>query len=336
MLNPGFKIGNRMVGGDTSPYVIAEAGSNFNQDLDIARKLIDTAAEAGADAVKFQLFRADLLYTEGGKMYDIFKSIELPAQWVPKLSKHAKDQGIVFVASAFDRESVDVLVEADVPAFKVASSETGNLPLLRYIASFGKPVILSTGMCDMVDVEEAVNICMSSGNPDIALLQCGAVYPLPPECANLRVIGRFVERFGCPVGFSDHTLGSAAAIAAVGLGAKIIEKHSTLDRNSEGPDHFYALEPKELTQFVSGIREAYAALGSSEKHLLPKEREVGRREGLYLLRGMKRGEVLTDKDIIVKRPAIGLRSRYLQTIIGARLARSAEKDTPITWDMIAP
>ena len=336
MLNPGFKIENRMVGGDRSPYVIAEAGSNFNQDLDIARSLIDAAANAGADAVKFQLFRSDLLYPEGGKMYDIFKSIELSARWVPELSKHAKEHGIDFLASAFDRESVDVLVEANVPAFKAASSETGNLSLLRYMASFGKPVILSTGMCDMVDVEEAVNICMSSGNLDIALLQCGAVYPLPLECANLRVIGHFVERFGCPVGFSDHTLGSAAAIAAVGLGANIIEKHFTLNRNAEGPDHFYALEPKELAQFVSGIIEAYAALGTTEKDLLPQEREIGRREGLYLLRGMKRGEVLADNDITVKRPAIGLRSRYLQTIIGVRLAKSAEKGTPITWDMIAP
>ena len=336
ILNPSFKIENRMVGINTSPYLIAEAGSNFNQDLDIARRLIDAAVNAGADAVKFQLFRSDLLYPEGGKMYEIFKSIELSSEWVPILSNHSRELGIAFFASAFDRDSVDVLTAAGVQAFKAASSETGNLPLLRYMASRGKPIIISTGMCDMVDVEEAVNICLSAGNCDVALLQCGAVYPLPPASANLRVLRHFMERFGCPSGFSDHTLGSAAAFAAVGLGANIIEKHFTLDRNAEGPDHFYALEPKELTQFVSGVREAYAAIGSSEKGLLPKEREIGRRDGLYLLRGMKRGEVITDKDIKVKRPAIGLRSPYLQTIIGARLARSVEKDAPITWDMIAP
>lgn len=334
MLQNEFTIGGRMVGGQAFPFVIAEAGSNFNQSLDTARRLIDVAAEAGAGAVKFQLFRANLLYPNGGEMHRIFKSIELNPDWVPILNQHAKERDIQLIASAFDKYSVDVLEALNTAAHKIASSEATNLGLMHYVASKGKPVIISTGMCDMVDVEEAVNVCLGAGNKKIILLQCGAMYPLPNELANLRVINTFKDRFHCPVGFSDHTLGHVAANAAVGLGATVFEKHFTLDRSAEGPDHFYALEPKELKAYIDTLNEAYKALGSSIKEMLPNEREVGRREGLYAARDLSAGERLKVDDISIRRPAIGLRARYASSLVGAFLKKGLKKDEPLTWDAI--
>lgn len=334
MLKNELNIGGTLVGGSAAPYVIAEVGSNFDKNLDKARKLIDVAKEAGANAVKFQLFRADVLYPNRDGPYDIFKSIELDAELVPLLEKHAREQGLHFMASAFDTGSVDVLEAVKISAHKVASSETTNLGFLHKLASTGKPMIISTGMCDMVDVEEAVNTCLGACNYQVVLLQCGAMYPLPNKLVNLRVIQSLARRFNCPVGFSDHTLGQVAAITAVGLGATVFEKHFTLDKKGAGPDHFYALEPDELKSYISAIREAHEALGSSEKQMLPKERELGRREGLYLARNMAKGETITSADLAIKRPALGLRSRYANVVIGATLSNAVEKDQPLEWQML--
>lgn len=334
MLKNELNIGGTTVGGTAAPYVIAEVGSNFDKNLDKARKLIDVAKEAGANAVKFQLFRADVLYPNRDGLYDIFKSIELDAEWVPLLDKHAREQGLHFMASAFDMGSVDVLEAVGTPAHKVASSETTNFGFLHKLASTGKPMIISTGMCDMVDVEEAVNTCLGAGNSQVVLLQCGAMYPLPNELVNLRVIQSLARRFNCPVGFSDHTLGHVAAIAAVGLGATVFEKHYTLDKKGAGPDHFYALEPDELKSYISAIHEAYEAMGSGEKQMLPQERQVGRREGLYLARNMSKGEIIVAADIVIKRPAIGLRARYVGAVVGATLDQAMGKDQPLNWDVL--
>lgn len=335
MLSAEVNIGGTAVGRATAPYVIAEVGSNFDNDFDKALKLIDVAQAAGANAVKFQLFRADVLYPNRDGLYNLFKSIELNAEWVPKLDKHARGQGLQFMASAFDMGSIDVLEAVDAPAHKIASSETTNLGFVHKLASTGKPVIISTGMCDMVDVEEAVSTCLGAGNDQIVLLQCGAMYPLPNKLANLRVIQSLAERFRCPIGFSDHTLGSVAAITAVGLGATVFEKHYTLDKRSDGPDHFYALEPSELKTYVSSIREAYEALGCNEKHMLPKERELGRREGLYTARRMEKGEIITASDIVIKRPAVGLRARYASAVLGSTLSHTLEKDQPLSWNVLS-
>ena len=334
MLNKELKVAETTVGGNESPYIIAEVGSNFDKSLDKAKKLIDVAREAGANAVKFQLFRADVLYPNRDGLYDIFKSIELDAEWVPLLNKHAKDQGLHFIASAFDMDSLKVLELINTPAYKVASSETTNLGFVHKLASTGKPMIISTGMCDMVDVEEAVNVCLGAGNHQIILLQCGAMYPLPNELANLRVIQSLAQRFNCPVGFSDHTLGQVASVAAVGLGASVFEKHYTLDKKGIGPDHFYALEPDELKSYVAVIREAHEALGSGEKQMLPKEKELGRREGLYLARNMAKGETITAADIVIKRPAVGLRARYASAVVGATLTKAMNKEEPFRWDAL--
>ena len=329
-----FNIGNASIAAGGRPFIIAEAGSNFNQSLDTALRLVDTAAECGADAVKFQLFRAEELYPAGSEMHKIFKSVELNPDWVPRIAAHAAARGIQFFASAFDRKSVDVLDAAGAPAYKIASSETTNIPLLSYIAAKGKPLVVSTGMCDMVDVAEAVNACEGAGNRSIALLQCVAMYPLPPELVNLRVMDLLGEVFGCPVGFSDHTLGIGPSIAAVARGAAIIEKHFTLDRKAEGPDHFYALEPAELKALVTGAREAHAALGRPVKEMAPEERRLGRREGLYAARPIARGSTLAAEDVAARRPALGLRSRYRDTVIGAVATRDIERDAPLSWDML--
>lgn len=334
MLPIEITVAGQRISTEADPYVIAEAGSNFNQSLDTARSLIEVASEAGANAVKFQLFRADNLYPNGGELYEVFKSIELNPDWVPILAEHAKELNIELMASAFDKASVDVLEAFDIAAHKIASSETTNLGFLHYVASKQKPVIISTGMCDMVDVEEAVNVCIGAGNDKIILLQCGSMYPLPPELANLRVISTLKDRFNYPVGFSDHTLGHIAAVTAVGLGASIFEKHFTLDRSAEGPDHFYALEPKELKFYVDAVREAHQALGSPIKEMLPDERAMGRREGLYAARDMNAGETLKHDDLNIQRPAVGLRARYASSILGATLRNNIKKGEPITWEMI--
>ncbi len=332
MLKTEFKIKNRTIKNYEDPYIIAEAGSNHNQTLDTAYKLIEVAANAGAQAVKFQLFQTEKLYPVGTKMHDVYKSIELNQDWVPKLVEHSKSCGVEFLASPFDTGSVDLLEEVEVAAYKIASSELTNPKLLAHIAEKKKPLFLSSGMCDLVDITDAVELCSCLGAKSIAILQCGAVYPLPPEQTNLKVMDVYSSMFGCPIGFSDHTLNLAAPIAAVARGASVIEKHFTLDKKSEGPDHFYALDPNELTQLIEMIREAHLSIGTSKKSMLPQEKENGRREGLYVKKDMKAGALLKEEDIEIKRPAIGLRSRHFSKIIGSSLRQDLVRDSAIQWD----
>jgi sialic acid synthase SpsE len=334
-LDAAFEVSGRRIANGERPYVIAEAGSNFNQSLDTGYALIDAAAASGADAVKFQLFRPESLYPPGTKEYDAVSAVTLNPEWVPSLADHAEAQEIAFMASAFDVESVDILDAANVPAHKVGSSEATNLAVLARMAKSGQPIFLSTGMCDMVDIHEAVAICVAHGNRQVALMQCGAMYPLPPELTNLKVLDLFRRVFGGPAGLSDHTLGFAVPVAAVARGAAVIEKHFTLDRTTEGPDHFYALEPDELKQLVTMLHEAHSAIGQGVKAMLPEEREFGRREGLYAARHIAAGAVLTMADIEVKRPAIGLRARYRDLADGARAARDIAAGEPITWNDLA-
>lgn len=331
MLQPSFELAGKAIGPEASPYVIAEIGSNFDQSLDKARELIDVAAKAGADAVKFQLFRADTLYRPGDDLYEIFRSIELNPDWLETLADHAASQNVAFMASSFDPGSVDALEAVGVPAHKVASSETTNTPLLTHIAATGKPLFVSTGMCDLTDVVQAINVCRRAGNGAVALLQCGSLYPLEPAQANLKVMDTFQRLFSCPVGFSDHTLGGIAAIAAVGRGACILEKHITLDRGGDGPDHFYAMEPDEFGRLVASVREAYATLGNGEKELLAQEREIGRREGLYATRSLKAGDILSSDVVDCRRPATGIRARDIFSALGAKLGSDVAAGAPIHW-----
>lgn len=331
MLTDEFSIGDRAIRRGGPPYVIAEAGSNFNQSLSTAMDLIDAAADAGADAVKFQLFKAEALYPEGTDLYRIFKSIELPRDWVPRLIEHAAKRSIAWLASSFDLESLRYLEEAGVPAHKIASSEVTNLRLLAAVARTGKPIFMATGMCDLSDIQVALQILKAEGNPRVSLMQCGTVYPLPIEDVNLKVIPVFAATFGGPVGFSDHTLGRDAAVAAAALGAVTFEKHFTLDRTSDGPDHFYALEPGELAEYIESIRKTHRALGSGQKEMLPQERAQGRREGLYARIDLSPGAVLRPADVEAKRPALGIRAEHLPRTAGAIVRRGLAAGDPINW-----
>jgi len=331
-LDPVIQIGSRRIGAGEPTYIIAEVGSNHNQSFDTARQLIDAAVKTGVDAVKFQLFRAEALYPVGTEMHKLFKAHEMPPEWVEKLKRHAETQNVHFLASAFDSPSVDLLDSVGVLSHKVASSEMTNIPLLSRIASARRPMILSTGMCDLVDVLEAVEVCSRAGNHSLVLLQCGSMYPLPPELVHLSVMDKFRSLFGCPVGLSDHTLTLTASLSAVARGANVIEKHFTLDKKSKGPDHFYALEPNELKALVEGIREVSVLIGTPQKDLLPKERELGRREGLYASKTIPEGTILDLDQLQVKRPAVGIRARHLSSVVGMKAKGSIAKDSPIRWN----
>lgn len=328
-------IAGHRIAEDSPPFVIAEAGSNFNQSLDIAKRLIDVAAESGAQAVKFQLFRAEALYPPGAELYDIFKSIELNPDWLVPLNDHASQAGILFSASAFDRGSVAALEAVGVPFHKVASSETTNLPLLGAMAQSGKPLLISTGMCEVADIAEAVAFCRGLGNDKLVLLQCGSMYPLPPEKVNLRALQGFAASFATPLGFSDHTLGCASAAAAVALGARVLEKHFTLDRSMEGPDHSYAMEPGELKTYVEIVKEAYAALGDGAKAMLAEERAVGRRNGIYAAKAIAKGAEISPQDIVAQRPAVGIDERFAQAVVGRKAAEAIPEGQAIAWSQLA-
>ncbi|MBF0135494.1 MAG: N-acetylneuraminate synthase family protein [Magnetococcus sp. DMHC-1] len=335
MLAHELTIGGRRIGPGHPPYLIAEIGSNFDQSLDKAKQLIDTMAKAGVDAVKFQLFRADAMQPKGSELHKIFRSLELNPAWIPELLQHAAGQGLAFLASAFDGQSLAVLEQCGVPAHKVASSEVVNFPLLEAMARTGKPIFLATGMCDLVDVAEAVQLCVVRGNDQVALMQCAALYPLPPAEANLRSMDLFRTTFGGPVGFSDHSLGIVLAIAAAARGACVIEKHVTLDRQASGPDHFYALEPREMTELAQALKMVHDALGSPVKVMLPEEQRTGRRLGLYAARDIAQGKTLVADDLTERRPAAGMRARYHAQVIGSRATRAITRDEPIQWEALS-
>lgn len=312
-------------------YIIAEAGSNFDGSLDKAKKLIDAAAEAKADAVKFQLFRADILYPERNQpVYAVVKANELPREWVPALAKHSKRRGIDFLATPFDAEAVDLLESAGVGAYKWGSSETTNHRLLLKVARTRKPVYLSTGMCAMADIAEAVEILDANGCPETTILHCYSVYPLPYADANLRVM-ETLRAFGKPVGFSDHSLGIALPIAAAALGASVIEKHFTLDRKLKGPDHSYALEPGELAEMVKHIREVEQALGSPLKKLHPDEVAWCRLDGVYARRAIKKGETLAGEALSTRRPAADVPARLARSLCGLRAKAAIPAGSAVRW-----
>jgi N,N'-diacetyllegionaminate synthase len=332
MLADKLVVRNKTIAASGAPYVIAEAGSNFDQSYERASQLIDFAADAGADAVKFQLFQADALYPPGTELNTIFKSIELAPDWVPRLAEHAAKRELAFLASAFDLASLEVLERANVPAHKIASSEVTNLPLLAAVARTAKPIFMATGMCDLADIQMALDLILSEGNSQVALMQCGAVYPLPEEKANLRVIQTLAQAFGGVTGFSDHTLGRDAAVAAVALGATVFEKHFTHSRAAEGPDHFYALEPGELKDYVHTLHRIHQGLGSGRKTMLEDERAVGRRLGLHARRDILAGCALSADDVEVRRPATGARGRHFSDVVGNAVSRRAIKaGDPIDW-----
>ncbi len=308
-------------------YVIAEIGSNFDQNKKKLFKMIHVAKVCGADAIKLQLFKANKLYPNDSKMRKLFKSIELNPSWLKDINKYCKKKKIDFLASVFDLDSAK-LVNKYVEMHKVASSEAVNLPLLKYLIKTKKKILFSTGMCDLKDVTNFLNLAKKLKNNKIVLMQCGSMYPLPDKFVNLNVLNLY-KKFKFDIGFSDHTLGYEAAMCASAIGSKYFEKHFTLNKKSKGPDHFFAAEPRELKKYILKINKAKKLLGSKIKEMLPDEKKYARREGIYYKKNLKKNTKLEKKHLIFKRPALGVRSRDMNEIIGKKILKDVKQFNPV-------
>jgi len=343
-------IGDRPIGAGAPTYIIAEAGSNHDGDLDQAKRLIDIAAEARADAIKFQTFSADRIVAQtrtrakyldailppDETMTSLFRKLELPYEWHVALKEHAEAADLDFLSTPFDEGAADMLQGIGVKAFKVASYELWHLPLIRHIARKGLPMICSTGMADLADITDAVEVVEAEGGRDrLILLHCVVNYPPPFADLNLRAIETMQRAFGVPVGYSDHTPGWTAPVVAVSLGAAVIEKHFTSSRDRPGPDHRFALEPDELRAMVQAIRETEAALGDGIKRMAEAERDlyVTARRSLHAARDIDSGAVLGIEDVAVLRPGTGIEVRELPNVVGRKARRRIEHHEPLAWEM---
>ncbi|GBE39914.1 N,N'-diacetyllegionaminic acid synthase [bacterium BMS3Bbin08] len=331
-------------------FIIAEAGVNHNGSIEIAKKLIDAAVDARADAVKFQTFKTELLISSHAKkseyqkkstpkkesLYVMLKRLELSFEQHKGLNAYAKEKGIIFLSTPFDNESVDLLNKLRIPLFKISSGDITNLPFLKYIAKKNKPIILSTGRSTIKEVREAVNTISRAGNGQITLLHCVSNYPASYKDLNLRAIQTLKKSFKIPVGFSDHSLGIEASIAAVAMGASVIEKHITLDRNMKGPDHKASLEPHELKALVSAVRNVESAIGHGLKEPAKSElKDIKKvRKGLFSRVYIPKGSKLKQEMLVIKRPAAGVEPKHLNKIIGRTVLRNIKEDSPIKWEMI--
>lgn len=346
-----FAINGRLIGPGRPVYVIAELSANHGQNLELAVATLRAMKAAGADAVKIQTYTADTLTIacdneyfrigggtlwDGRTLHDLYREAALPWEWTPKLQQVAAELGLDFFSTPFDATAVDFLETLDVPAHKVASFELVDLPLLRKIAATGKPVIASTGMASLAEIEEAVTTLRAAGTRQLALLKCTSAYPAPPEEMNLRTIADLSRRFDAPAGLSDHTLGIAAPVAAVALGACLIEKHFTLSRQQPGPDSAFSLEPDEFKAMVAAIRTAEKALGAVNYEISPNESKSRIfRRSLFVVEDMKAGEVFTERNIRSIRPGHGLHTRHLPEVLGKRAACDIARGTPLRWELVA-
>jgi N-acetylneuraminate synthase/N,N'-diacetyllegionaminate synthase len=330
-----ISVGGKHIGEKEPCFIIAEAGSNHDGSLEQAKELVDVAVTAKADAVKFQLFKAESLSADK-KTQEILKNLEFRRDWLKELNVHAKRKGILFLATPFDIEAVDLLDHINTPAFKIASGDLINLPLIKYIAEKGKPIILSVGLGSLDEIRAALDVIYSTENENIALLHCVASYPTKPEDVNLKVIKTLKQKFQVPVGFSDHTMEVSIPIGAVALGANIIEKHFTLDRKLEGPDHPYALEPEELKIMVKGIRDVEKALGSEIKIVVDSERQglMDGRRSIFAKVNISKGTTITKDMLSILRPAIGIAPKYMDKIVGKKVKKDIKAYEPITWDKV--
>ena len=344
------KIGGRNIGEGEPCFIIAEAGVNHNGDIKLAKKLIDIAKEAGVDAVKFQTFRAEEVVTKSAEkagyqkettpseesQYDMIRKLELTGSDFRELFDYAQKKGLISLSSPFDKGSVDLLDELGVLAFKVGSGEITNFLLLKHIARKKKPIILSTGMSTLEEIGEALKVIRAEGIEEIVLLHCVSCYPAKVEDMNLRAMGTLRHAFKLPVGLSDHTVGITIPIAAVALGACVIEKHFTLDKNLHGPDHRASLEPEELKGMVKAIRDVERAFGDGVKKPIAEEEEnkkVGRRSIVARVDVAERA-IITEEMLSVRRPGNGLEPRHLGAIIGKRAKRHIKSGELINWEMI--
>lgn len=346
-----INIAGRQVGSDYPCFLIAEAGVNHNGDIELAKQLVDAAVEARADAVKFQTFRAERVVSAdapkatyqkvttdaGESQLEMVRHLELSPEAHETLQTYCQERKILFMSTPFDKGSVDLLDELDVPLFKVGSGEITNCPLLRYIARKGKPIILSTGMSYLSEVDEAIRVIRDAGNDQLVLLHCISNYPADPADVNLRAMATMARAFQVPVGFSDHTPGIEVSLAAVALGACVVEKHFTLDKDLPGPDHRASLDPQELEALVRGIRVVEAALGDGLKRPAASEQEnrVIVRRSLAACSDIPKGTVLTLELLQSLRPASGISPRFLQQIVGRKIKHRLAEGDLIGWEDLA-
>jgi len=345
-----IRIGNRFIGDGERPFIIAEAGINHNGNVSLAKKLIDAAKKAEADAVKFQTFKAEDVVTKTAEkagyqkktteaeesQFVMIKKLELEERDFKELFDYAHRKGIMFLSSPFDKRSVDLLDKLGVPAFKIASGEITNLPLIKYIAQKGKPIILSTGMSTMAEIKEALQVINDEGIRDIVLLHCITSYPAEVESSNLRAMRTLRRAFKLPVGLSDHTIGVTVPIAAVALGAAALEKHFTLDKNLPGPDHKASLTPEELNQMIMVVRQVEKAMGNGIKRPTEEEEEIKRvvRRSIIARVEISKGTLITEEMLDIKRPGTGVEPKYMNKVIGAVARRRIEQGEPLTMNKL--
>ena len=344
-----IKIADREIGEGSPVFIIAELSANHLQDYNIAVETIKAIKESGADAVKLQTYTPDTITLNSNKyffkikhgpwkgltLYELYEKAFMPWEWIPDLKKLSEDLDLICFSSPFDKTAVDFLKDLNMPAYKIASFEITDIPLIEYVAAKNKPVIISTGIAKLSDIEEAVNACKKIGNNQIALLKCTSSYPAPLEGSNLKTISNMRNTFKTVVGLSDHTIGSTATIIAVAMGAKIIEKHFILDKRIGGPDSSFSMEPDEFKKMVCSIREAEKAIGKVDYSLSEdaiKNRDF--RRSLFIVEDINAGEIFTENNIKSIRPGFGLPPKYLKKIIGKKAKGNIKKGMALSWFMI--
>ncbi|MBE5857773.1 MAG: pseudaminic acid synthase [Lachnospiraceae bacterium] len=349
-MNHEIKIGNRVLNNDSQTYIIAEMSGNHNMDYNRAVKIVEAAKEAGADAIKLQTYTADTITLnsdapcfqitqgtlwDGTTLHKLYEEAYTPWDWQPKLKELANSLGMDCFSSPFDFTSVDFLEKMDVPAYKIASFEITDIPLIKKVAKTGKPVIISTGIATVEDIELALKTCKEAGNENVILLKCSSAYPAPYESINLNTMVDMAEKFGCIMGLSDHTMGSAVSIAAVAMGAKVIEKHLTLARADGGVDAAFSMEPAEFKEMVEGIRNVEKAKGIVSYDLTDKQKSQRTfSRSLFIAADIKAGEILTPENLRSVRPANGLHTKYYEELLGRKVTRDCKYGEPMSWDMV--
>lgn len=349
-MNKEIKIGSHVISEHSPVFIVAELSANHNQDYGRAVEILHAAKEAGADAVKLQTYTADTITIDcddpcfqinegtiwdGTTLYKLYQQAYTPWEWQPKLMEEAARLGLVCFSSPFDFTSVDFLEQMQVPAYKIASYEINDIPLIRKIARLHKPVIFATGIAYPEDIERALSVCWEEGNRDVILLKCVSSYPTPYEDVNLNVIPTLAQTYDCLVGISDHTMGSIVSAGSIALGVKMVEKHFTLRRADGGPDGAFSMEPEEFSRMVKDIRIMEKALGSSEYKLTPtQELEHGGSRSLFVVKDIAKGEVLTSENIRSIRPGNGLHTMYYEEVLGKKANTFLRKGTPLQWELI--
>ena len=346
---PSISIAGRRIATDTHPYIIAELSANHNGRLDTALKIIAEAKKAGADAIKLQTYTADTITLncnseefiirgglwDGKNLYELYQEANMPWEWHKPLFEHARKYDITIFSSPFDNTAVDLLEDLNAPAYKIASFEAVDLPLIKYVASTGKPMIISTGMADADEIQEAIEAAREGGCMELAILHCVSGYPAPAEDYNLRTIPDMMQRFGLVTGLSDHTLDNTTAIASVALGASIIEKHFTLDRSGGGPDDSFSLEPAEMTALCRDSKTAWSALGKIDYGRKSSEQGNAQfRRSLYFVKDMKVGDVITEECIRSVRPGFGVAPKMMTKLLGKAVVENISKNTPVKIELV--